>query len=1435
MNARNLSLKLPLALVAALLALVTLGGTAVFAQDEGVILVDKPDPIEMVTGVTTKVEITVQNVAGGNRLQITSIADPACSSLVLDPAGQDSGNDGIMESGETWTYTCTLLPSTSNYINTITVNALVVNMGNAPVVDSDSSDVIVYNYGINVEKVGNPDTIPQGAAAATFDITIRNTGPNDINSNTAGNLVINDAQCDTLTGPMGDNGDGILSADGDITDGDLDDDGGAEEWTYTCTINSPLGDKVENTVVVTALDVNGNSYADSDSATIEILNPGLNVVKSTDKDKVALSGGTTEVITWTFQVYNTGETVLEPDPDPGNPLSAIDDTGPAACPPGNPANQVDANIRFVDGDTNNNGDLDPGEVWIYECARRYNATGIKENTVNVAFSDANGILTDSDTAQIEVIQPGIEIEKTPFVAYVLQGQDANFTVKVTNFGQGNLTDVMVEDIICTNAVGGKLTQYTGDDGDGILEPDNPATTGVNEAETWTYSCVVENVQADDTNVAVVTAKDISGNTVSDTTTANIKMINPNINIEKSLTSSDPILQGDDVTFNLRVTTSGNAELSNVVVTDPMCKAGTLTGPTITNDDGDNRLDPGEIWDYQCTVENVMADFTNLAAVTALQANTNTMVSDDDTLDVNVRAPGLQLDKEPPFQTIREGEPYSWTLKIRNTGEADLTPDIGFFDPGLGAQRGVADPLCVGIDYIGGDDGDGILNADDPATPADEQEEWRFACNGPILLTFIEDEIINTALARFVDDNGNEVNDIERATVEVIRNIIDIEKSANPQIVVYGGTTQFTFQVRNFSAENLTDVKVTDDMCPGGMATYRTGDDGDNVLEPTEVWTYDCTSAPLTNDIDNYAEVTAKQPSGNEVRDTDNASVQVLNAKIDVNKTTDTPVVQQGDNVDFKVEVKNTGTLQLDNVVPVDDQCTLVGPTTDPIPNGRLDPGETWEYTCTVTNVQNDFVNNVSVTAKEVGTGLSVSGSDSIAITVNRPGINIQKTADQASVQDGGTAYFTVIVSNNSNIDLTSVNPMDAFCPLVPVSLGDGDAILEQNETWVYSCAVPNVQGTNGVFVNTASVSASANGIPVSDSASASVTVIDRPDPGNPGIDVEKTPDSQVVEKRSDVTFNISVSNSGDEPLTNVVITDPLCTPIPVSLGNGDATLDVGETWTYICIVQRVRANLTNTASASGQSPSGQTVSDSDSATVTIAGRKILLEKSPSRQTLIRGMDATFEITLNNPTAEDMTNVVLSDPQCDTLVRENDAPGNNDNVLDKGETWRWTCVIMDVQRSFTNKAKVTVNRPNGRRLRDTARARVVVVRSNNLRVTTSPEDVTVLRGANLPIDITVTNVGKRNYVNVAVSHDACTEAPVLVNAGDGDDRLSAGESWVFTCTVNNIQSEVNAAAVVTAADAENGAMEEADALNDIKIFNGDDQEPEILIFLPILIR
>gem|GEM_PF-5911019 len=103
----------------------------------------------------------------------------------------------------------------------------------------------------------------------------------------------------------------------------------------------------------------------------------------------------------------------------------------------------------------------------------------------------------------------------------------------------------------------------------------------------------------------------------------------------------------------------------------------------------------------------------------------------------------------------------------------------------------------------------------------------------------------------------------------------------------------------------------------------------------------------------------------------------------------------------------------------------------------------------------------------------------------------------------------------------------------------------------------------------------------------------------PDITLTKTPENQIVECGADVEFTLSVQNTGNTDLTNVVLVDAQCDEIGGPNGDdGDGILNAGETWTYVCTVEDVTEPFTNDASVMAWY-SSKMVSDSDSATVEI--------------------------------------------------------------------------------------------------------------------------------------------------------------------------------------------------------------------------------------------
>jgi uncharacterized repeat protein (TIGR01451 family) len=217
------------------------------------------------------------------------------------------------------------------------------------------------------------------------------------------------------------------------------------------------------------------------------------------------------------------------------------------------------------------------------------------------------------------------------------------------------------------------------------------------------------------------------------------------------------------------------------------------------------------------------------------------------------------------------------------------------------------------------------------------------------------------------------------------------------------------------------------------------------------------------------------------------------------------------------------------------------------------------------------------------------------------------------VINGGTAAFTFTVTNTGDSQLSNVavaDPLAAGCNRTIGSLATA-AITS------YTCIQT---GVNASFTNTATVTGEAlAGSPVTDSDSAAVKLV------GPALVVQKLPDSQTIFSGGEADFSITVTNTGDITLTNVVVVDALAATCNFTV----ATLPPGQAAAPAsCASPNVTASFTNTAVATGTVFGGSTtVSATDTARVVVdpslnpPNRPSLI--SPPHQSLTNTQNVTF--------------------------------------------------------------------------------------------------------------------------------------------------------------------------------------------------------------------
>lgn len=285
------------------------------------------------------------------------------------------------------------------------------------------------------------------------------------------------------------------------------------------------------------------------------------------------------------------------------------------------------------------------------------------------------------------------------------------------------------------------------------------------------------------------------------------------------------------------------------------------------------------------------------------------------------------------------------------------------------------------------------------------------------------------------------------------------------------------------------------------------------------------------------------------------------------------------------------------------------------------------------------------------------------------GIDLSKTPNEQTVSAGGTAEFTITIENIGNVSLFDVVVED---PLAPESCGFEEELLLPEQIVTHNCEIAGVQAS---FTNTASVTANDGTTnTISDSDSADVTVT------NPDIEIVITPDTQTIPANGTASFSMTVTNTGTETLTNIVINSEDVDDCD-GINLGQITSENSKTRT--CEATNVTQSFLNTVTVTGKDGNGDDVVDDDSAFVDVMESDLVVVIEADLTAVPKGEKTEFTVFLFNLGQSTLNNISISDPL---------APDCNETInrLNAGDNTFYKCFSEPVTEAFNNVITATAN-------------------------------------------------------------------------------------------------------------------------------------------------
>ena len=757
---------------------------------------------------------------------------------------------------------------------------------------------------------------------------------------------------------------------------------------------------------------------------------------------------------------------------------------------------LDKGLKFVKATGEYTFDEDSRTVtWIIDLAK-----GESQTFYVTAVAEAYGVLTNDvtvgdKTASADVVVPEINPDKTANITNPNFGDKVDYTVTVTNDGIGDANNVVIVD-----RLGEGLTFVSASD-NGVWDP-------VKRTVTWIVDLAKGESRTFYVNAIVSGYGNVTNSLVVGNKTTGVNVTVPEIIPDKTANISNPNF-GDNVNYTVTVTNDGIGDAKDVVVRDVLGEGLKFVSATgnYTFDEATRTV----TWIVDLA-KGESKVFSVIATVSGYGNVTNSLVVGNKTTGVNVTVPEIIPDKTANISNPNFGDNVNYTVTVTNDGIGDAKDVV------------VRDVLGEGLKFVSAT---GEYTWDEDSRTV----TWIVDLAKGESRTFYVNAIVsgygNVTNSLVV---GNKTTGVNVTVPEIIP-----DKTANISNPNFGDNVNYTVTVTNDGIGDAKDVVVRDVLGEGLKFVSATGEYTWDEDSRTVTWIVDLAKGEsrtfyVNAIVSGYGNVTNSLVVGNKT-----TGVNVTVPEIIPDKTANISNPNFGDNVNYTVTVTNDGIGDAKDVVVRDvlgEGLKFVSATG----NYTFD-----EATRTVTWIVDlakgeSKVFSVIATVSGYGnvTNSLVVGNKTTGVNVTVPEIIPDKTVDNEIPNFGDNVTYTVTVTNDGIGDANNVVITDVLDKGLKFLNATGNFTYDEKTgtiTWIVDLDKGETKTFNvnvtvlgyGVLPNTVAVG--------NKTAVRNITV--------PEIITVKEVNSSDIHIGDEITYTITVSNSGKINATNVVIRDIL--------------------------------------------------------------------------------------------------------------------------------------------------------------------------------------------------------------------------------------------------------------------------------------------------------